>query len=76
MKRKKTDFVDDGRVIAPMDVDGMPKRRDENRKRSYDVTKNEKKHLILASYKAFLPMFICGIIGMGLTILLIYLWLN
>lgn len=24
MKRKKDDFVDDGRVIAPMDVDGMP----------------------------------------------------
>ena len=24
MKKKKDDFVDDGRVIAPMDVDGMP----------------------------------------------------
>ncbi len=24
MKRKRTDFEDDGHVIAPMDVDGMP----------------------------------------------------
>lgn len=24
MKRKKDDFIDDGRTVAPMDVEGMP----------------------------------------------------
>lgn len=82
MKNKKDDFVDDGRVIAPMDIDGMPKRftipekKKVVRQKEYDVTKNEKRQLILAAYKAFLPVLICGLVGFAITILLIYLWLK
>ncbi len=78
-KKKKTDeFIDDGRTIANMDIEGMPHRikNDSNRKKEYDIDKEEKKHLIFASYKAFLPVLICGIIGMFLTMLLIMFWLK
>lgn len=78
MKKNKEEFVDDGRSFANMDVEGMPKKFtfDKNRKREYDVTKEEKKHLILAGYKAFLPVLIFGILGMLLAMLLIFLWLS
>lgn len=76
--KKKDDFVDDGRVIANMDIDGMPHRRkeDANRQRSYDLDKKEKKQLILASYKAFLPVLLCGLGGMLLAMFLIMWWLK
>lgn len=79
MKNKKDEFIDDGRTIAKMDIDGMPKsafRSDVNRKKEYDVSKEEKRSLIFASYKAALPILLCGIIGMGLAMLLIVLWLK
>ncbi len=74
--KKKDEFIDDGRTIANMDVEGLPHRYDPNRKREYDVTKEEKRQLIGASYKAMLPMLLCGLIGMGLAMLLIMLWLH
>lgn len=77
---KNKEFEDDGRVISSMDNVDAPyeklSKRDKNRKKSYDVTKQEKKHMILASYKAYLPAFLCGIIGIGLAILLVMLWLH
>ena len=81
INNKKDDFIDDGSTIANMDIDGMPRRftfnkKDENRKREYDVSKQEKRHMILASYKAYLPILLCGIIGMTLAMLLIMLWLK
>lgn len=81
-KNKKEDFVDDGRVIAPMDIDGMPKRftipekKKVVRQKEYDVTKSEKKQLIIAAYKAFLPVLICGLVSFLITMLLIWLWLK
>lgn len=75
--KKKDEFIDDGHTIVNMDVDGMPHRRDSSkRKAQYDISKEEKRHLILAGYKAYLPMLICGIIGMALAILVIVLWLH
>lgn len=77
-QKKTDDFIDDGRTIANMDIDGMPHRLkgNENRKREYDVDKEERKHLIFASYKAFFPVLICGLLGMLLAMLLIMLWLK
>lgn len=81
INKDKNEFVDDGRVVANMDIEGMPnrfnfKKKDEKRKREYDVSKEEKRHMILASYKAFLPILLCGIVGMTLAMLLIMLWLG
>lgn len=76
-KRIEDEYLDDGHPIANMDVEGMPHRINEkNRKREYDVSKEEKKHLILAGYKAMLPILICGLLGMGLAMILIMLWLH
>ena len=65
MKKNKEEFVDDGRSFANMDVEGMPRKFtfDKNRKREYDVSKEEKKHLIIAGYKAFLPVVIYKVYG-------------
>ena len=78
MKKNKEEFIDDGRTIAKMDIEGMPgvKKKETNRLKQYDVSKSEKKHLILASYKAYLPVLLCGLVGMTLAMLLIMLWLK
>ncbi len=76
-KKDKEEFIDDGRTIANMDIEGMPHRKDDpNRKKEYDITKEEKRQLIGASYKAMLPVLLCGLLGMGLAMLLIMLWLH
>lgn len=77
-KNKKEEFIDDGRTIAKMDIDGMPgvKKKETNRLKEYDVSKSEKWHMILASYKAYLPILLCGLVGMTLAMLLIMLWLK
>ena len=77
-KNKKEELIDDGRTIAKMDIDGMPKtpKQETKRLKEYDVSKSEKKHLILASYKAYLPVLLCGLVGMTLAMLLIMLWLK
>ena len=80
MGNKKETFIDDGRTIAPMDIDGMPKRffikKQKKEIKQNDVTKSEKRALIFAAYKAFLPVLLCGIVGMLLAMLLIMLWLK
>ena len=80
MKKKnkqQEEFIDDGRTIANMDVEGLPHRINEaKRKRDYGLTKQEKRHLILAGYKAFLPLLLCGLLGMGLAMLVIMFWLH
>ena len=76
---KKDDFIDDGRTIAPMDIDGMPKRftfKRNKKNKSDDITKKEKREMIFAAYKAALPALLCGIAGMILAMLLIMWWLS
>ena len=73
---KKNDFIDDGITIASMDVDGMPERFIFKNKKENDVTKSEKKAMVLAAYKAFIPVLLCGVVGLVLAMLLITLWLK
>ena len=42
-KRKRDDWVDDGRVIANMDVDGMPNTFRRGTRRNYDAFGKVKK---------------------------------
>lgn len=78
MKKNNEQYYDDGRTIANMDIEGMPNRikKSQKRKSQYDVSKEEKRHLIFAAYKAMLPLLLCGIVGMTLAMLLIMLWLG
>lgn len=78
MKKNNEQYYDDGRTIANMDIEGMPNRikKSQKRKSQYDVSKEEKRHLIFAAYKAMLPILLCGIVGMTLAMLLIMLWLG
>lgn len=78
MKKNNEQYYDDGRTIANMDIEGMPNRikKSQKRKSQYDVSKEEKRHLIFAAYRAMLPILLCGIVGMTLAMLLIMLWLG
>lgn len=78
MKKNNEQYYDDGRTIANMDIEGMPNRikKSQKRKSQYDISKEEKRHLIFAAYKAMLPILLCGIVGMTLAMLLIMLWLG
>lgn len=78
MKKNNEQYYDDGRTIANMDIEGMPNRikKSQKRKSQYDVSKEEKRHLIFAAYKAMIPILLCGIVGMTLAMLLIMLWLG
>ena len=77
MNNNEEKYYDDGRTIANMDVEGMPHRikNEKNRQSQYDVSKQEKRQLVFAAYKAMIPVLICGIVGMTLAMLLIMLWL-
>lgn len=76
-KKKKEEFVDDGRTIYPMDIDGFKyKRRDKSKQINQFYSKEEKKHIILAGFKAYLPSLIIGLVGFTLAFLVIYFWLK
>lgn len=81
MRRNKKKYNDDdGRVIADMNVDGLPWYNPSCNKKSIDeqdkLTKKEKRSLIKSGYLAYLPAFLSIIVGMGAAVMLIYLWLH
>ena len=67
-KKKKTKFVDDGRTVADMNVEGMPCYRGKN----YEPDKMVFKGTFLSMIKPLL----CTICGLGITAILIWLWLR
>ena len=77
MKKNKEKYVDDGHTIYNMDVDGF-KWHDRNVKKNQGqlFDKKEKRHLIKAAYKAYLPAMICMMLAFCLTILILYFWLK
>ena len=78
MKKKKK-FEDDGRTIANMDIDGMPKRMTFRRRKKGDVpdvTKKERRKIIQAYFAMYMPQLICMVLGLVLAILLLALWMR
>ncbi|MEN6340642.1 MAG: hypothetical protein ABFD03_10985 [Clostridiaceae bacterium] len=89
-KRKREDWVDDGRVIANMDVDGMPytfrrgARRNvdafgKKRQKSepIDLTKKEKRAIAWGAASAYLLLM--GVFIVGFTLIMLFaskVWLN
>lgn len=72
-KNKKEKFVDDGRTIYNMDVDGLPNRRNKNK---IYVTKEEKKLIIKTALNIIYQFYLDVIVCFFLAMLLIKLWLG
>ena len=72
---KKRQFIDDGHTVYNMDVDGMPHRRIKN-KDGINLTKKERKAVIIAALAHYLPYVIGAIVCFGLAMILLYFWLQ
>ena len=89
-KNKKTYDDDDGRVIANMNVDGMPwhlrdglqrrqkeqeERKDPNKLEFSDLTKEETREIVKGTMKAALLIGSIFMAGIGLFLLFcVYVW--
>lgn len=80
MRRKKDDFVDDGRTIADMNVDGMPmggiifrryskKQKLVDKKDNIVLTKKERKLTTRGIYLANLLVSTVFLVGLGAFVL-------
>ena len=81
-KDKAQDFHDDGHTVADMNVEGLPWYRKDKEKQNHkaltqlDVTKAERRAMIKAAYKAYLPMLLVLIGGMAAVYWLLYFLLR
>lgn len=76
-KKPKTEYVDDGRTVYDMNVEGF--RWHDRKKKSadgVDLTRKEKRAIRNAAYLAYLPKLAIVLVAFGLTALLIYFWLS
>ena len=71
-KKKKTEFIDDGHTIYDMNVDAKWNIRKES---VVSVSKEERRTLIIAAFKAYVPKLLLILGCFLLTMFLIYLWL-
>jgi len=82
-KKKRDEWIDDGRVIASMDVDGMPGSFRRGARRNYDafgqkkqksdpieLTKKEKRSIAWGSASAYLLALVVFVTGFALFLLL------
>lgn len=88
-KKKKKDDWDTGVVIAPMNGDELPKYRrmaylnrqkrpskEERKAQKNAYTKKERRAIMRGGFLAMLPYLIIGLVGFGIAVALIYLWLH
>ena len=72
--KKKEKYIDDGHTIYSMDVDAKWARPKENNEKIY-VSKEERRILIKAAFKAYTPKLLLVLFCFGLAIILVYFWL-
>lgn len=76
-KKKKDEYIDDGHTIYNMDIEGFKWHDNKiKNKDSVYVTKEDKKLLIKAALKSYIPKMLIVLLGFTLAIILIYFWLN
>jgi len=81
-RKKRDEWVDDGRVIANMDVDGMPYTFRRGARRNYDafgkkkvksdpieLNKKEKRSIAWGTASAYLLVLVVFVAGFGLFML-------
>ncbi len=83
MKKKKEKIVykeDDGRTL--FDMSGLSQKSSTHNKEKNNntsgvyLTKKERRAVIIAGLKHYLPMLLTGLLGFAIAIILIYLWLS
>lgn len=75
-KKKKQKFIDDGRTIYNMDVDGMPHRRKKEDPNGVYLTKAERRAAIIAAILHFMPILFLVIFCFTIVMVLLYFWLK
>lgn len=75
-EKKKQKFIDDGRTIYNMDVDGMPHRRKKEDPNGVYLTKKERKAAIIAAILHFMPILFGVILCFTIVMVLLYFWLK
>lgn len=82
-KKKKEEFVDDGRVIAPMDNEAIngyrskEHRENHNALREANLSRKERWAIYKAALASILPTFGIFIMALVASILFLYIfWLN
>ena len=74
--KKKEKFVDDGRTVADMNVDGMPGYRRAKTADQPTYSKQERKAIIKAMYKKFFTLLGVILFGFAIAIVIVSLWLH
>lgn len=73
-KKEKQKYIDDSHVIYDMDVD--TKWNTIRKKKTIPVPKDERKLLINAAFRAYIPKLLLVLLCFGVTIILLYFWLK
>lgn len=73
-KEEKQKYIDDGHTIYSMEVDAKWSKDKKNK--SIPVPKDERRLLIKAAYRAYIPKLLLVLLCFGLTIILLYFWLK
>ena len=87
MRKKKDEWVDDGRTIAPMTGNEIPdasrgffqgreRKRNAKNKGKSDVSKKEQRAMIRAMFAVMLPRLLIILACFSLVFGLMYLWLS
>ena len=74
-KEKKDKYIDDGHTIYSMDVDAKWSVKHNSKQKVY-VSKDERKLLIKAAYRAYFPKLLLVLFAFLLAVLLIFFWLR
>ena len=72
--KRKEEYIDDGHTIYSMDVDAKWSKPKESNSTIY-VSKEEKRLLMKAAFRAYIPKLLIVLLGFGLAIILMYFWL-
>jgi len=81
-KKEKEKFIDDGRTVADMNVEGfkwyVPEKVKAEQKKIHDlqITKKERRAMIKAALTTVLPVVLLYILGFFLVFVLIIIWLR
>ena len=76
IKKKNKKFVDDGHTVYDMSIFNEDKNIDKEKIKKQYITKKETHALIKAGFLSYLPYLIACIVGFGLAILVVMLWLK
>ncbi len=74
--KKKYIYIDDGRTVADMNVEGMPgydKLKNEKKKDPERLTFKEKMAVLFGAYRAYFPYLVIMILALSIVYLLIYI---